>query len=112
VIPRRSVIGLLLFILCINDIGSAIIQLNFFADYTLLSVSGEDIVECIDKMQKDLNALSNWLKFNKSKLNVARLYHILVVWTGGEIGDGRQTRIFDIAVNFHPNHLKLRVCKH
>jgi hypothetical protein len=40
---------------------------KLFADNTLLSVSASIVVECIEKMQKDLDALSDWLKFDKLK---------------------------------------------
>jgi hypothetical protein len=79
-VPQGSVIGPLLFILYINDIGGAIIhsQVNLFADDTLLSVSGENVDECIMKMQEDLNELSKWLKFNKLKLNVAKTKYMII----------------------------------
>jgi hypothetical protein len=74
------VIGPLLFILFINDMGGAIIysQVNLFADDTLLSVSGENVDECIMKMQEDLNELSKWLKFNKLKLNMAKTKSMII----------------------------------
>jgi hypothetical protein len=64
----------------ISDIGGAIIhsQVNLFADDTLLSVSGENVDECIMKMQEDLNELSKWLKFNKLKLNVAKTKYMII----------------------------------
>jgi Reverse transcriptase (RNA-dependent DNA polymerase) len=73
-VPQGSVIGPLLFILYMNDIVKAIVnsQVNLFADDTLLSVAADTVVECIQKMQEDLNALSDWLKFNKLKLNVSK----------------------------------------
>jgi Reverse transcriptase (RNA-dependent DNA polymerase) len=79
-VPQGSVIGPLLFILYINEIGGTIIhsQVNLSADDTLLSVSGENVDDGIIKMQEDLNELSKWLKFNKLKLNVAKTKYMII----------------------------------
>jgi hypothetical protein len=49
-----------------------------FADNTLLSVSASIPVECIEKMQEDLDALSDWFKFNKLKLNVSKTKFMII----------------------------------
>jgi hypothetical protein len=79
-VPQGSVIGSLLFILYMNDIVKAIShsQINLFADDTLLSVSVSTVAECIEKMQEDLDALSDWLKFNKLKLNVSKTKFMII----------------------------------
>jgi hypothetical protein len=51
-----------------NDIGSAIKECQYFADDTLLSVSGNSVQECLEKLNRDLENLAKWLKFNKLKL--------------------------------------------
>jgi hypothetical protein len=43
-----------------------------FVDDTLLSVSGTSVQKCIEKLNRDLENLSKWLKFNKLKLNVSK----------------------------------------
>jgi hypothetical protein len=65
-VPQASIIGPLLFILYMNDIVKAIShsKVNLFADDTLLSVSASTVAECIEKIQEDLDALSDWLKFD------------------------------------------------
>jgi hypothetical protein len=69
----------LLFILYMNYIVKAISHSqNLFADDTLLSVSASTAVECIEKMQEGLDALSDWLKFNKLKLNVSKTKFMII----------------------------------
>jgi hypothetical protein len=49
-----------------NDIGSAIRECGFF-------FFADDIVVCfMGKLNRDLENLSKWLKFNKLKLNVSK----------------------------------------
>jgi ribonucleases P/MRP protein subunit RPP40 len=60
-VPQGSVLGPLMFIIYINDVGSAIKECQYFADDTLLSVSGNSVQE---KLNRDLENLSKWLKFN------------------------------------------------
>jgi hypothetical protein len=63
-----------MFIIYMNDIGSAIkgCEYYLFADDTLLSVSGTSVQECMEELNRDLDNLSKWLKFNKLKLNVSK----------------------------------------
>jgi hypothetical protein len=78
---RAFVLGHLMFIIIINmnDIGSAIKECQYylFADNTLLSVSGNSVRECLEKLNRDLENLSKWLKFNKLKLNESKTYLII-----------------------------------
>lgn len=73
-VPQGSILGALLFIIYINDIKTAMkySQIALFADDALLFISGKNIEECEKKLQNDLYSLSNWLKANKLKLNVAK----------------------------------------
>jgi hypothetical protein len=60
-VPQGSVLGPLMFIIYMNDIGSAIKECQYylFADDTLLSVSGNSSVqECMEKLNRDLENLS------------------------------------------------------
>jgi hypothetical protein len=41
-------------------------------------VSASTVAECIEKMQEDSDALSDWLKFNKLKLNVSRTKFMII----------------------------------
>jgi uncharacterized protein YunC (DUF1805 family) len=82
-----------MFILYITDIGSAIEECQFylFADDTLLSISGNSVKECIKKLNRDLEKLSKWLKFNKLKLNVNKTKYMIIA--------GRRSNIMSGAIN-------------
>lgn len=71
-VPQGSILGPLLFILYINDIGLAIVNCKFhlFADDTLLYLTGGSYPEMTRKMNEDLCVLSKWFSTNKLKLNV------------------------------------------
>jgi uncharacterized protein YunC (DUF1805 family) len=92
-VPQSSVLRPLMFILYITDIGSAIEECQFylFADDTLLSISGNSVKECIKKLNRDLEKLSKWLKFNKLKLNVNKTKYMIIA--------GRRSNIMSGAIN-------------
>jgi hypothetical protein len=73
-VPQSSVLG------SINDIVTSIHHstINLFADDTLLSVSGDNLQDCIEKMNEDLASLSKWVKFNKLKLNVNKTKYMVL----------------------------------
>jgi exonuclease III len=79
-VPQGSVLGPLLFVLYINDIIGSIkySEINLFADDTLLSIAGENLADCLEKMNEDLASLTKWLKFNKLKLNVSKTKYMIV----------------------------------
>jgi hypothetical protein len=43
-----------------------------------LSVTASTVVECIQKILEDLDALSDWLKFDKLKLNVTKTKFMII----------------------------------
>ncbi|XP_039433519.1 uncharacterized protein LOC120415942 [Culex pipiens pallens] len=73
-VPQGSVLGPLLFILYINDIKQALrrTQVNLFADDTVLFVVGDSFDECFDVMNEELVGFSEWLKWKKLQLNIAK----------------------------------------
>jgi hypothetical protein len=79
-VSQSYVIGVLLFILYMIDIVKTIShsQVNLFADDTLLYVSASTVTEWIKKMQEDLDALWDWLKFNKLMLNVSKTKFMII----------------------------------
>lgn len=71
-VPQGSVLGVLLFLLYVNDIGSSIkhSKVALFADDTLIYIGGRDMDEIVLKLNEDLQSLNVWLQMNKLKLNV------------------------------------------
>jgi hypothetical protein len=53
-------------------------QANLFADDTLLSVAAVTVIEYSQEMQENLDAVSDWLRFNKLKLNVSKTKSMII----------------------------------
>ena len=77
--PQRFVLGLLLFLIYINDIHNAIkfSQSFHFADNTCLLNIQNSICKINISLNKDLKKLSFWLNANKIALNVSKTEVIL-----------------------------------
>ena len=93
-VPQGTVLGPLMFLLYINDIGDDILsKVRLFADDSLLYLGIECTDDC-NPLQKDLDKLVTWasewqMKFNASKCYVLRITnkkkHVLHNYTMHEI---------------------------
>ena len=71
-VPQRSILGLLLFILYVNDITkvSNIFKINLFADDTSLIHTHDNFEYLIKETNEELIRISTWLATNKLVLNI------------------------------------------
>ena len=74
-VPQGSVLGPLLFLLCINDFNQAIkiCKVHHFADDTNLLCLTNSIKKLNKLVNADFKQLLNWLNANKISLNVKKL---------------------------------------
>ena len=74
-VPQGSILGLLLFLICINDIVtiSPILNMILIADDTYLFLYlGKILTETVTTLNQELCKLSNWFAVNKFSLNVKK----------------------------------------
>ena len=75
-VPQGSVLGPMLFLLFINDLGSAVIHSKYklYADDTVLysDCTGQDHIDLSMSIQTDLDGISAWCKTNAIMMNVKK----------------------------------------
>ena len=78
-VSQGSILGPLLFINTMNDIGtvSRFLYSIRYADDTCVLLNGNDYANLIKFLNSQLDKLSVWLKANKLSLNVQKTYYMV-----------------------------------
>ena len=79
-VPQGTVLGVFLFLIYINDIERVVTncKLLMFADDALLYVESDEVRVAVNKINDDLQHLSNWFKMNKMKLNIDKTKYMIL----------------------------------
>ena len=78
-VPQGSILGPLLFICSMNDIGniSDFLYTILYADDTSVLLNGNNYSNLIKLLDSELENVSIWLKSNKLTLNVQKTYYMV-----------------------------------
>lgn len=127
-VPQGSKLGVLLFLIYINDIEKSLsqAQASLFADDTLIYYVGENVHECECIMQNEMNSLNEWLCKNKLKLNVSKTkcmcvndrdWNFQIVMNGEQIERVNEIKYLGVCIddklrfNDHINNLCAKISK-
>ena len=78
-VPQGSVLGPLLFLICINDLNISVKNsvMHHFADDTNLLLIDKSIKVLCKKVNYDLKGITNWLNANRISLNINKTEFII-----------------------------------
>ena len=78
-VPQGSILGPLLFIITMNDIGnvSEFLYTILYADDTCVLLNGKDYINLVNFLNSELDKLSTWLCANKLSLNVQKTFFMV-----------------------------------
>ena len=96
---RVSILGPLLFILCINDLNtvSDVLRTIMFADDTNLFLTGKNLDEIKIQFNEKLKTISLWFQTNLLSLNVSKTSYI--VFTNGVVSSNIDLFIDDVKID-------------
>jgi hypothetical protein len=100
--PSGSILGPILFLLYINDLGTFSTKLStiMFADDSNLFTSGQDLTQMTNMINHEIPQLVNWLRANRLSLNIAKTNFML-------FGGKKNTRPNDITISIEGKQLNI-----